>query len=99
MCGRPAAWPSLLDGARLRRVAQDLVHALQETVRTVRLAEERVARLENRLLVHRLGGISGSEQHADVRTDLGQLPGELAAAHLRHHEVGHENVERALVTR
>src|SRR6266436_1944913 len=84
-----------VDGAR--RCAEDLVDLEGQRVRREGLGEEGHARAQDAVADDGIIGIAGHVEHFHIRTQGLEPLGELAAAHLRHDDVGDHEVDGALV--
>src|SRR6185437_7040641 len=71
------------------------MHLSRETVARERLLQIVNTGLEHAVIDHRVVRIARHVQHAHLRTELGQLPGQDAAGDPGHHDVGQEQVDGA----
>src|SRR5690348_7586316 len=74
---------------------EHLAHFAGEKVGPERLADEADSRPAQSLVKNCVFGIAGHEEHARVGSRLPELERELAAADVRHDDIGNQKVDRA----
>src|SRR5689334_4119305 len=77
------------------RGVQHVPHLARERRRRERLLQKIEPRLEHAVMYNSVARVAGDVQHARVGSTLGEPPCQLATAHSWHHDVGHEQVNRA----
>ena len=88
----PYRWDSM---GTFDPVEEQLRYRLQQTLHAARLVEERFAFPQRHLLLEEPVAETGQIQDLQPALfRLTQTPRELVAGHLRHHHVGHQDIER-----
>ena len=78
-----------------RYAVEHLAHLARQAVGVERLLQERDARLEHAVVSDRRVGVAGDVEHVRPGPHRGNGACDVGAAHSRHHDVRHEQVDRA----